>query len=66
MPIDNSERIAEIREILRAGATQVSVDGTSVQYDFASLRKELRELMAEDTTLAHKRPRVSSFNLGNT
>ena len=61
---DNSERIAEIREILASGASQVVVDGTTVVYDLASLRQELRQLTAEDAP--QRKPRVSSFNLGNT
>jgi hypothetical protein len=65
MPVDHSSRIAEIREILRTGASAVTTDGNSVTFDLAALRRELRELMAEDTTLRHTKPRVSSINLGN-
>lgn len=61
---DHSTRIAEIQTILRAGATSVTVDGVSVQYDFASLRKELRELMADDPNFASLRPRAASIDLG--
>lgn len=63
--MDNTARIAEIREILRTGAKRVTVDGTTVDYDFATLRQELRELQAEDSTARHKKPRVSSINLMN-
>lgn len=63
---DHAERIAEIQGILRTGARQVTSDGTSVTYDFEALRRELRELMADDDTLGHLRPRVSSINLSNT
>lgn len=61
---NHRERIAEIREILRTGASSVSSDGTSVSYDFESLRKELRDLMAEDDTQRGKRPVASSIYLG--
>ncbi len=60
---DHSTRIAEIQSILRAGARQVVVDGQSVTYDFPSLRKELRQLMAEDDTHRGRRPAAASINL---
>jgi hypothetical protein len=63
--MDNTTRIAEIREILRSGAKRVTVDGTTVDYDFGALRQELRELLAEDDTARHRKPRVSSINLSN-
>ncbi len=63
---DHSERIAEIREVLRSGVQSTVTDGTTVTFDLASLRRELRELMAEDDTLHGRRPRVSSINLGNS
>lgn len=63
---DHSERIAEIREILRSGVSSSTTDGTTVQFDLASLRRELRELMAEDDAFCVQRPRVASVNLGNT
>lgn len=61
---DHSARIAEIREILRAGVTQVTTDGTTITYDFAALRKELRELMAEDDTQQGRRPVLGQIYLG--
>jgi len=60
---DNTARIEEINEILRAGATEVVVDGTKVKYNFAELRKERRMLMAADDTHRGRRPVVSSINL---
>lgn len=63
---DHSARIAEIREILRSGVSSSTTDGTTVQFDLASLRKELRELMAEDDAYCVVRPRVASINLGNS
>lgn len=62
---DNSKRIAEIRSILQAGASSVSVDGVTVSYDFAALRQELRDLMANDPAFANKRPVVTTLGLGN-
>lgn len=61
---DHSERIAEIQEILRTGASSVSTDGTSVHYDFDQLRQELRELMAEDLVHKGRRPAAASIYLG--
>jgi hypothetical protein len=61
---DNSKRIAEIREILQAGATQVATDGTNVVFDLNQLRKELRQLMSEDPLYKGRRPVASSIKLG--
>ena len=61
---DNSARIAEIQEILRAGATSVNVDGVNTTYNFDSLRKELRDLQQSDDTLKSKRPVASNIYLG--
>jgi hypothetical protein len=63
---NHTSRIAEIRGILRQGADSVTVDGTSVRYDLRALKQELRELEAEDDELRHRKPRVSSINLGNS
>lgn len=62
--MSNRERIAEIREILRSGASSVVTDGTSVTYDLDSLRRELRELEAEEPSLAGRRPVAASIYLG--
>jgi hypothetical protein len=62
--VDNTARIKEIREILRAGASSVTTDGTSVSFDFDQLRKELRELEAADDAQKGKRPVASSIYLG--
>lgn len=59
---DNSDRIAEIKTILQQGASHVTVDGTTVQYDLEALRRELRELELEEH--ASKRPVASTINLG--
>lgn len=60
---DHSERIAQIQQILRAGATSVSVDGVTVTYDFESLRRELRQLMQEDDVHKGRRPVISHLDL---
>jgi hypothetical protein len=62
--MDNSERIAEIREILRTGASSVNTDGTAVTFDFDALRRELRELEGTDDILKGHRPVATSINLG--
>lgn len=61
---DNSKRIAEIREILQAGATQVQTDGTNVVFDLNQLRQELRQLEASDPLTKGRRPVASSIKLG--
>ena len=61
---DNSVKIAELQAILQAGASNVSVDGTSVSYDLAEVRRQLRELMASDNTQKGRRPVAASINLG--
>ena len=61
---DNTKRIAEIREILQAGASQVSSDGVTVTFDLPQLRKELRLLEAEDRLKRGRRPVVASIKLG--
>lgn len=62
---DNRQRIEQIQKILRAGATQVTTDGTTVSFDFAQLRKELRRLMAEDPAFAGRRPVAASIKFGS-
>lgn len=64
MAADNSKRIAEIEEILRAGASQVSFDGTTVTFDFDQLRRELRQLESEDRLRKGRRPVAASIKLG--
>lgn len=63
--MDNTARINEIRDILRAGAAAVTTDGTSVTFDFDALRRELRELEAQDDRQKGKRPVASSISFSN-
>lgn len=61
---DNSAKIAAIRAILESGATQGTVDGRTVVYDHASLRRELRELEKNDDAAGGgKRPVASRIKL---
>jgi hypothetical protein len=61
---DNSVEIAKIKAILNTGAKTVVTDGTTVNYDFAELRRRLKELMAEDP--AYRRSRVGQIDLSNS
>lgn len=61
---DNSAEIAKLQAILNTGATSVMVDGRSVTYDLDSLRRQLRDLMADDPHYSSKRPKVLSVRLG--
>lgn len=60
---DNSQRIAEIQEILRTGARQITNDGQTITFDFNALRKELRQLMSQDDVNRGRRPSVVSIDL---
>jgi hypothetical protein len=60
---DNSKRIADIREILASGASSVTTDGTTTQFSLNELRKELRQLMAEDRLEKGRRPVAASIKL---
>ena len=61
---DNSQRIEQIQTILRAGAKQVTNDGTTVVYDFPGLRKELRNLQQSDDSLRGRRPTFLGMKFG--
>ncbi len=61
---DNATKIATLQAILDAGASGVSVDGESVTYDLAAIRKEIRELKQADPNFRNMRPRAASINLG--
>ena len=60
---DHSIQIAQIQDLLRSGATSVTVDGVATTFDPASLRRELRQLMSEDDVHMDRRPTLSSFDL---
>lgn len=59
---DNATAIAELENILQAGATEVTVDGQTVKYDFAAIRKRLRHLKNTDDE-ATRRPLSYSVDL---
>lgn len=61
---DHTTRIAEIEQILRAGARRVTHDGVTIDYDFDALRSELRKLKAADPATCSKRPVASRLYLG--
>lgn len=61
---DHSARIAEIQEALRSGVSSVATDGTSTTFDLDALRRELRELMADDDLHKARRPVAASIYLG--
>lgn len=60
----NCERIAEIQELLRSGAKEVTTDGTTVKFDPDSLRRELAQLLADDINHRTRKPRASRIRLG--
>jgi len=60
---DNSAKITAIQKALESGATTVVIDGVTTVLSPESLRKELRRLMAEDTTQRSRRPVLASIDL---
>ena len=42
----------------------MSVDGETVKYDPAAIRRRIRDLKAEDPNFRNRRPRAASINLG--
>jgi hypothetical protein len=61
---DNSAAIAKIEAILNTGATSVTTDGTTVNYDFDELRRRLKEL--RNTDPAYRRSRIGQIDLSNS
>ena len=57
------DQIAALEQILNAGVTSASVDGQSVTYDLAMVRKRLNEL--KRTKDPSKKPLVASINMGS-
>lgn len=60
---DNTAEIARLRAILNSGQTSYSVEGQTVNYDLAAIRRRLQELIASDDTETVTRPRVSRIKL---
>jgi hypothetical protein len=65
MSCNNSERIRELREILRGGIKRIVVDGVVTEYDLDVIRQELARLMEEDAQQRSRRPRAATINLGD-
>lgn len=63
--MDNTTKIAELEAILENGASSVSADGTTVNYDLDQIRKQLRSLRGEDDDQKARRPVIASLNLSN-
>lgn len=60
---DHSAEIARIESILRRGVTTVTVDGTTMTYDFAELRRQLDRLRQLDDATRGKRPFAATIRL---
>jgi len=56
-----STEIAEAETILNRGATRVTTDGVTVEYDLAAVRARLTDLKAQQD--ATKRPRAAGIDL---
>lgn len=63
MVIDNSEAISELDAVLQAGATNVAVDGQQITTDLATIERERRRLIEQQTATRHQRPRVATIDL---
>lgn len=57
-------RIVEIDSILSSGATSSSIDGTTVNFDFASLRTERDELRRKLPNDPNRRKSAFNVKLG--
>lgn len=60
---DNTEAIAELDEVIRAGASFVGVDGQQIRTELDVLQRERRDLLAGDTARRGDRPRVMRIDL---
>lgn len=60
---ENTDRIAEIKDLLRSGATEINVGGNVIKIDPASLRRELMAL--EQIETPNKRPLFITIGLDN-
>jgi hypothetical protein len=64
---DNTQKIADLEEILDSGSTEGQVDGRRVRFASATeIRKRIAELKATDdaTTTPQRRPAASTIRLG--
>jgi LPS sulfotransferase NodH len=61
---NNTAKIAELEDILQTGATSATIDGRTVHYDFDEIRRQLRELRANDDSQRGRRPVISRIRLG--
>lgn len=60
---DNTAEIARLRAILNSGKSSYTIEGQTVSYDLAQVRKRLLELIAEDDTETVRRPRSVRIKL---
>lgn len=63
MMANNTAAIAELDDVIRAGANTVEVDGHKVAFDLDAMRRERNDLIQTDTTRGVTRPRVSTVKL---
>lgn len=61
---DNSAEIARLQAMLNSGVRSTSADGQSMTLDPDSIREQIRQLRASDTTQRRNRPICSNVNLG--
>lgn len=61
---DNTAAIADLDDVIRAGAETVEVDGQKVAFNLDALKKERRDLIANDNDRKGDRPRVARIYLG--
>ncbi len=59
---DIKEAIAGLEQLLDSGATMVTIDGETTQFDLGSATARLRDLKAELKTLQGKSNRRPMFN----
>lgn len=60
---DNTELIAELDDVIQSGTTMVVVDGQQIVTNLDVLKKERRDLLSQDATRKHDRPRVMRIDL---
>lgn len=65
--VERDAEIDRLQRILRAGVTSSTTDGTTITYDLATIRSQLRQLEAEKAAAAGQMPPRPMFrNLGAT